>query len=272
MMNQYIDTAIEFLGYYGVKLLIAIVIYVVGKWVAKTIANTGQKLMTRAKVDAALIGFAHSLIYWALLFFAIIAALGQLGVQTASFVAIVGAAGLAIGLALQGSLANFAAGVLILIFRPFRLDDYIEAAGTAGTVEQITVFNTILTTPDNKRVIAPNAAVTAGNITNFSVNENRRVDLVVGISYRDDIDKARDAIKDVLAQHTLILPSPAATVAVVELGDSSVNFVVRPWCKSADYWTIHFDITEALKKRFDQEGISIPFPQTEVHLVKNDQG
>ena len=265
-MQEYIDQITPLAINYGAQLLIAIVIFIIGKWIAKTVANAVGKMMTKRGTDVALVGFVHSLLYWVLLLFAMIAALGQLGIQTASFVAIVGAAGLAVGLALQGSLSNFAAGVLILIFKPFKVGDYIEAAGTAGTVEKISIFTTELNTPDNKKVIAPNTSVTSGNIVNVSANKQRRVDLVAGIGYRDDIDKARKVLNEILSSHPAVLDSPAPTVAVVALADSSVNLVVRPWVNGADYWTVYFEVTESIKKRFDEEGISIPFPQRDVHL------
>jgi len=198
--------------------------------------------------------------------FIIIAALGKLGIQTASFVAILGAAGLAIGFALQGSLSNFASGVLLTIFRPFKAGDYVEAGGSAGIIEEISIFNTILKTPDNRKVIIPNSKVTGDNITNYSAKDVRRVELKFGIGYSDDIKKAKEVIEKVLKADTRVLNDPAYTVAVLELGDSSVNFAVRPWVKTSDYWPVLFDITENIKLSFDNNGISIPFPQTDVHL------
>ena len=209
--------------------------------------------------------------YILLLTFVILAALGQLGIQTTSFIAIIGAAGLAIGLALQGALANFAAGFLMIIFRPFKVGDFIQCAGVAGTVEEIQIFTTQLKTPDNKTIIVPNAKITSDNITNFSTKETRRVDLVFGIGYGDDIDNAKKVISDLLEKDERIMKDPPPTIAVVELADSSVNFVVRPWVKSGDYWDVHFDMTENIKKRFDAEGISIPFPQQDVHLYEHKE-
>lgn len=265
-MEDTLNTIYNYVAIYGVKVLLALVIFLVGKQAAKWISQLVQATMVKRKVDPALQYFASSLVYYALLTFVVIAVLGQLGIQTASFVAIIGAAGLAIGLALQGSLANFAAGFLILIFRPFRVGDYVEVAGTAGSVEKILIFTTELTTPDNKQVIIPNAAVTGGTITNYSAKDTRRVDLVFGIGYGDDIDKAKAVLQSIVDGDARILKDPAATIAVVELADSSVNFVVRPWVNSADYWGVYFDLMEGVKKRFDQEGISIPFPQRDVHL------
>jgi len=198
--------------------------------------------------------------------FFIIAALGQLGIQTTSFIAILGAAGLAVGLALQGSLSNFASGFLMIIFKPIRVNDYVEIAGTAGTVEELSIFTTTLKTPDNKTVIIPNASVTGGNIVNWTLKGTRRVDMVFGIGYDDDIDKARKIMEDVLAKDDRILKDQGIQVAVAELADSSVNFVVRPWAKAEDYWGVYLDAMENIKKAFDAEGISIPYPQQDVHM------
>jgi small conductance mechanosensitive channel len=201
----------------------------------------------------------------------IIAALNQFGIQTASLIAIVGAAGLAIGLALQGSLANFAAGFLMLIFRPFKTGDYIEGAGTQGTVEEIHLFTIQLKTPDNKTVIIPNAKLMGDNIINYSAKDKRRVDLVIGVSYSDNLSKVRQVLEDVLSKDNRVLKDPAPTIAVMELGDNSVNFAVRPWAKTDDYWNVYFDLTEDIKKRFDAESISIPFPQRDVHLFEHKE-
>ncbi len=227
--------------------------------------------MNKRQVDPTIVSFVANMTYIALLVFVVLAALGQLGIQTTSFIAIIGAAGLAIGLALQGSLANFAAGFLMIIFRPFKVGDYIEGAGVAGTVEVIQIFTTQLQTPDNKTVIIPNAGLTAGNITNYSAKGTRRVDLVMGIGYGDDIDKARTIMEDILAKDERILKEPAPKIAVVELADSSVNFVVRPWVKLEHYWDVYFDTTENIKKSFDAQGISIPFPQRDVHMYEHKE-
>lgn len=267
-MDSIVSTLIGWLTLYGVKIIAALVIFVIGKWVARKLGDVTEKLMVTRAVDAALVNFTSSLVYYALLVIVVIAALGQIGIQTASFVAIVGAAGLAIGLAMQGSLSNFAAGVLIIIFKPFRIGDYVEMAGTAGVVENIMIFTTEMKTPDNKKIIVPNSSVLGGVITNYSANETRRVDLVIGIGYDDDIDKAKGVIEGLINADERILKDPAPLVAVSELADSSVNFVVRSWVNSADYWGVYFSLTEAVKKRFDQEGISIPYPQQDVHLHK----
>jgi len=265
-MDISVDSIADYITFYGMKILIAVLIFFIGKKVAKWISNLTQSTMIKKQVDPALQHFISSLVYYALVAFVAIAALGQLGIQTASFVAIVGAAGLAIGLALQGSLANFAAGFLILMFRPFKIGDFVEVAGTAGVVQKIQIFTTELTTPDNKLIIIPNSGVTGGNITNFSAMDTRRVDLVFGIGYGDDIDKAKALIQSIVDADDRILKDPAVTIAVSELADSSVNFVVRPWVKAADFWGVYFGLTETVKKRFDEEGISIPFPQRDVHI------
>lgn len=253
---------------FGIKILTAILIVVVGRWVARLIRKTTEKMMARSKVDATLVTFVGNLIYIALLTFVVLAALAQLGIQTTSFIAVIGAAGLAVGLALQGSLANFAAGILMLLFRPFQVGDFIEGGGVSGIVEEMHIFTTQLRTPDNKTIIIPNAKITGDNITNYTKKENRRVDLVIGVSYGDDIEKVKSVVADVLNGDARVLKDPAPTIAVLELGDSSVNFAVRPWVKTGDYWNVYFDTTERIKKRFDAEGISIPFPQRDVHMYQ----
>ena len=265
-MEENLELIQELVVLYGVKILMALVIFVIGKWVVKKLSNMIESLMQKNEVDPAIRNFTGSIIYYTLLIFVCIAALGQLGIQTASFVAIVGAAGLAVGLALQGSLSNFAAGVLLLIFRPFKVGDFVEIAGTSGVIQSIQIFTTELNTPDNKKVIVPNGGVISGNIVNYSANDTRRVDLIFGIGYSDDIDSAKKVIEGILQADKRVLEIPEATVAVVELADSSVNFVCRPWVKTADYWGVYFDLTEAVKKAFDSNGISIPFPQQDVHM------
>ena len=262
----------ELVTIYGLRVLAAIVILIIGRWISMGIRNLVKRLMMKSNVDETVAKFAANLTYVALLAFVILAALGQLGIQTTSFVAVLGAAGLAIGLALQGSLANFAAGFLMIIFRPFRVGDYIEGAGVAGTVEEIQIFTTTLKTPDNKTVIIPNAKLTGDNIVNWTVKGTRRVDLVFGIGYGDDIDKARQTLKDVLDKDSRILKDPPYQISLSELADSSVNFVVRPWVKAADYWNVYFDTTENVKKAFDANDISIPFPQRDVHIYQHEGG
>ena len=257
------------LALYGIKVIAAIAILVIGNWIAKIFRKVVNNVMKKREVDPTLGTFAASLTYYALIAFVVLAALSQLGIQTTSFIAVIGAAGLAIGLALQGSLANFAAGFLMIIFRPFKVGDYIEGAGTAGTVEQIQIFTTQLQTPDNKTVIIPNASLTSNNIVNYSTKGTRRVDLVFGISYDDDIDKAKQILQEIIDADDRVLKDPAPVIVLAELADSSVNFYVRPWTNASDYWSFLFDTTEKVKKRFDAEGISIPFPQRDVHLYEH---
>lgn len=260
----------ELVTIYGIKVLAAIVIFIVGRWIAKGFRKLVKNVMNRRNIDPTITGFVGNLTYVLLLTFFVVAALGQLGIQTTSFIAILGAAGLAIGLALQGSLANFAAGFLMIIFRPFKVGDYIEGAGTAGTVEAIQIFTTLLKSPDNKTVIIPNAKLTADNIVNFTAKGTRRMDMVVGIGYDSDIDKARQILEELVTADDRVLKDPAHKIAVVELADSSVNFVVRPWVNASDYWDVWFDLTEKVKKRFDEAGISIPFPQRDVHVYQHN--
>jgi small conductance mechanosensitive channel len=266
--NNIISSLQTFAAFYGLKIIAAIVIFVVGRWVARALRNAIKKMMAKGDVDETLISFVGNLTYITLLAFVIIAALNQLGVQTTAFIAVIGAAGLAIGLALQGSLANFAAGVLMIIFRPFKAGDYIEGAGVAGTVEEVQIFATQLKTPDNKTIIVPNAKMMGDNITNYSAKDTRRVDMVIGVGYGDDLKKVREILEDILAKDDRILEDPAPTIGVLELGDNSVNFAVRPWVKKEDYWGAYFDVTETVKRRFDEEGISIPYPQRDVHLYE----
>ena len=268
-MNNILQTAKELIAVFGLKILAAIVIYVVGKWAAGVIKRFTLNVMKKSKVDETLINFVGHLVYIALLTFVVLAALSQLGIQTTSFIAILGAAGLAVGLALQGSLSNFAAGVLMMIFRPFKVGDFIEAGGAAGTVEEILIFTTQLKTPDNKTIIIPNAKITSDNIINITAKPIRRVDFVFGVSYGDDIDTVKKVIKEVLAEDGRILNDPPVTIGILALADSSVNFAVRPWVKTEDYWNVFFEINEKMKKRFDREGIAIPFPQRDVHLYEH---
>lgn len=248
------------------NIVIAAVIFSLGIWIAKRLRNYLSIFMEKRGVDAMLASFISSIAYILVVAFIVIAALGQLGVQTTSLVAIIGAAGLAVGLALQNSLSNFASGVLIIALRPFKVGDFIEAAGVAGVVEGIQIFSTQMRTGDNKLIIVPNSGITGGNIINYSAKETRRVDLVFGIGYDDDIKKAKDTLQDIVNADERILKDPEPVIAVSELADSSVNFIVRPWVKSGDYWGVYWDLTEAVKLRFDQEGISIPYPQQDVHM------
>ena len=256
----------ELLTVYGLKVLAALAIFIIGKIIAKMVKSGISKAMAKAKSDPILISFTSNMIYAGLLAFIIIAALGQLGIQTTSFIAILGAAGLAVGLALQGSLSNFAAGVLMIIFRPFKQGDFIEGAGASGVVEEVHIFNTVMRTGDNKTIIIPNSGLMNGNIVNYSTKPTRRLDLVIGIGYDDDIKKAKNVLNELMQQEARILKDPAPTLGLLELADSSVNFAVRPWVNSADYWGVHFDLLESIKLRFDEEGISIPYPQQDIHL------
>ncbi|BBO67541.1 mechanosensitive ion channel protein [Desulfosarcina alkanivorans] len=269
-MEEILEKVYQLLTVYGLKVLAALAIFIIGRWVAKGVRKLVERVMTKGKVDPTLISFTSNMAYIGLLAFIVIAALGQLGIQTTSFIAILGAAGLAVGLALQGSLSNFAAGFLLIIFRPFKVGDLIEGAGVFGVVEAIQIFTTQLKTADNKTVIVPNAKLTDDNIVNWTVKGTRRVDMVMGIGYEDDIDKARSLMTDVIAADDRILKDPAPQISVSELADSSVNFVVRPWVKVEDYWGVYFDLTEKIKKAFDANGVSIPFPQRDVHVYQHD--
>ncbi len=247
---------------------IAVAIVLIGRIAVKWIVGLIGKLMTRSHVDSILVNFVSSIVNAVLLLFVLIAALDQLGVDTTSMVALVGAAGLAVGLALQGSLQNFAAGVMMIVFRPFKLGDFIEAGGVSGIVESINIFSTVLKTVDNREIIIPNGQIYSGAITNYSARDTRRIDLVFGIGYDDDMLKAKQIMQGILAAHEGVLAEPAPGVAVAELADSSVNFNVRPWVKREDYWAVRADLIEAIKLAFDDNGISIPYPQMDVHLDK----
>lgn len=256
---------------FGINLVAAILIFYIGRAIARLLSRGLRRLMQSQEVDSILESFVSNLVYWALMAFVIIAAITKLGVQTASLIALVGAAGLAVGLAMQGSLANFAAGVLIVMFRPYRVGDWVEAAGISGSVVQVQILTTLLQTADNKQIIVPNGQIMNSIITNYSTNTTRRVDMVVGVSYDDDIDEVRKAILSLVDADERILKDPPCQIVVGELADSSVNFYVRPWVATADFWPVKFDLTEAVKKRFDEVGISIPFPQRDVHLFQKEE-
>lgn len=250
---------------YAVNIAAALITLVVGWFVANLFSHGLVRVMNNRRVDITITGFIGNLVKYAILAFVVIAALSRVGVQTASFVAIIGAAGLAVGLALQGSLSNFAAGVLLIVFRPFKAGDYVEVAGTAGSVTQVQIFTTVLTTPDNKVVVVPNANVLNGNIINYSRMTTRRVDMTFGIGYASDLLKAKEILEGLLAADSRILKDPAWTIAVSNLNSSSVDLVVRPWVNTADYWGVFFDMQEKVKLAFDEAGIEIPFPQMTVH-------
>ncbi len=253
------------MGFVGNVALAAAILYL-GRWVAKYVTDITRELLEKRGVDPVLATFGANVVYVGLLAVVIIAALGQVGIQTTSMIAILGAAGLAVALAFQGSLSNLASGILLVSFKPFAIGDFVEAGGTDGVVEKIEIFTTQIRTGDNKTVIIPNSVITGGSIINYSTKPNRRIDLVLGVGYGDDLDKVRSVIDEVLAADERILNDPAPTVGIVELADNSVNFAVRPWVDSADYWPVHFDLHEIFKKRFDAEGINIPYPQRDVHM------
>ncbi len=249
-----------------VQIAMAAAIFYAGRIAARWISRLLENQMRKYGLEEMLVRLAGNTAYWAMIGVVILAALDQLGVNTTSALAAFGAAGLAVGLALKDSLSNFAAGVMIALFQPFKLGHYIEAAGTAGTVREVEMFNTTLLTPDNKRVVVPNRLIYNDTIVNYSAEKTRRIDMVFGIGYEDDMDKARGIIESILKEDDRILDDPAPVVAVNELADSSVNFVVRPWCKKEDYWDVRFALVEQIKSSFDQNGISIPFPQQDVHM------
>lgn len=260
----------DLLVQYAVNLISALLILFIGNLIVKGIANGVAKVLRKKKMDDAVVEFLHSLVRYLLFVIVLIAALGRLGVQTASVVAVIGAAGLAIGLALQGSLSNFAAGVLIVSFRPFKSGDYVEIGGVAGSVESIQIFSTVLKTPDNKMVVVPNGSVIGSPITNYSRHATRRIDYVIGVSYDADLKKTKEVLTRVVAAEPRVLKDPEPTVGVVALADSSVNFVVRPWVKTEDYWGVYFDLLQAIKEELDKENIGIPYPQMDVHLNKQE--
>jgi len=269
-MEEMIANSQDILLNYGLKVLAAIAIFLVGKWVSNLLTRLVRRLMEKSGVEAILVNFIANITYAALLVFVVLAALNQLGIQTTSFIAVIGAAGLAIGLAMQDSLSNFAAGVMLIIFRPFKTGDFIEAAGTSGTVLQINIFTTTLKTGDNRLIHVPNGNIISGNIVNFSANETRRIDLLYGIGYDDDIKQAKAIIEHILKSDDRVLDEPAPTIGVAELADSSINIAVRPWVKTEDYWATLFALNEIVKEKFDEAGISIPYPQTDIHLIKQD--
>jgi small conductance mechanosensitive channel len=267
-MGGMVEEFQEALTSYGPNLVAAAVILLLGWSAAKLLGSFVRRMMRRAEVDPTLVAFVGSLTYIAVLTLVVIAALGKLGVNTTSFAAVVAAAGLAIGFALQGSLANFAAGIMLILFRPFKVGDFVEAADVSGVVEEVQMFATVLKTPDNKQIIIPNASITGGSITNYSAKDVRRVDLVFGISYEDDIKLAKTTVEAIFASDDRILKDPPPTIGVLELADSSVNLAVRPWVRMADYWDVFFALNERVKLEFDAREISIPFPQRDVHMTQ----
>jgi len=251
---------------WGMRVVGGIALLIVGRIVAGVVRTGTGKALRRARIDETLIPFITSLVYYLLIAFVVVAVLGLFGIPTASFIAVLGAAGLAVGLALPGTLSNFAAGVMLLIFRPFRAEDFVDVGGTAGSVQAIGVFSTTLHTPDNVLVVVPNSSVYGQTIKNFSANDQRRIDLVIGVSYGDDLGKTASTIESVLKSDSRVLTDPAPFVGVLELADSSVNFAVRPWVKKEDFWQTKCDLTRALKGALEKAGCSIPYPQQDVHM------
>jgi small conductance mechanosensitive channel len=270
VVQESMDNLIALLSTWGLQVVGAIAVLVIGRWIAGLVRGGVRRALERASVDASLVPFLAGGAYYLILAVVLIAVLSLFGVETTSLIAVLGAAGLAVGLALQGTLSNFAAGVMLLLFRPFKAGDYIDAGGTAGSVAEIGVFTTTMNTPDNVRIVVPNSAIFGAVIKNYSANDTRRNDLVVGISYGDDIGKALATVKAVLGADARVLADPEPVIAVSELGDSSVNLVVRPWCQSSDYWALRFDLTRKLKEELERAGCSIPFPQRDVHLFRSD--
>jgi small conductance mechanosensitive channel len=258
----------QLVALYGLRILAAAGIMIAGRIAAGLLRSFARRMAEKTRADTTITTFVGNIVYATILVFSLLAALGQLGVETTAFIAVLGAAGLAVGLAFQGSLANFSAGFLMVVFRPFRVDDFVEGGGVTGVVRDIGIFTTTIMTPDNRRVIVPNAKLTGDIIINYTAEKQRRVDLTVGVSYDADIDKVRDVLMDEVMSVEGVLKDPAPQIAVRELGDSSVNFVVRPWTEPAKYWDVYFAVTEAVKKRLDREGISIPYPQRDVHIKK----
>ncbi len=267
-MKELMPKLIEWISAFGLKLIAAIAILIIGKFVIKGIKKLLTKALEKKKVDKEVISFTESLTYSVLWVFVIIAALAQLGIQTSSFLAVIGAAGLAVGLALQGSLSNFAAGFLMIILRPFKVDDYVEAGGVSGIVKNINIFTTEFVSFDNKKIIVPNSQIMNGTITNYTAEKIRRVDFKFGVGYESDIKKVKGIFNKLIKEHKLILKDPQPFVRMGNLGDSSLDFTVRVWTKTEDYWTVHFDLTENIKEEFDKENINIPFPQMDVHMIK----
>jgi small conductance mechanosensitive channel len=265
-MNINVDAVWSWISVYSLNIIGAILIFIVGKWLARRISNLLLKLLKKNNIDPALVSFLGNLTYYALIVLVVVAAAGRLGINTTSFLTVIGAAGLAVGLALKDSLSNFAAGVMLVLFRPFTIGDVVSTAGITAKVEKITIFNTLFCSPDNQLIIVPNNKIISDIITNINAKDTRRVDLTVGISYSDDISKTKEILARLAKEDSRILADPAPTIAVAELADSSVNLVFRPWVKTEDYWDVRFELTEKIKNTLDEAGISIPFPQQDVHL------
>ncbi|MDT8879874.1 mechanosensitive ion channel [Halomonas saccharevitans] len=272
MNSQWISDFVQMQGTnFAINLVAAAAIFVVGRWAAKLVHRFSLKAMRRGKVDPLLVKFLGNILYALLLAFVVLAAISQVGIQTTSLIAVIGAAGLAVGLALQGSLANFAAGVLVIIFRPYKIGDYVEAGGVAGVIEDVQIFTTELKTGDNRKIIVPNGQMMSGAITNVSAHDTRRVDLAVGVGYEADIDTVRRVLQGVVADDSRVLADPAPNIRMSAMGDSSVTWIVRPWVSAGDYWDVYWEMIEEIKRRFDREGISIPFPQRDVHVYHHGE-
>ncbi len=268
-MQHVIDTSVNLVSTWGLRVVGAIAVLVIGRLVAAAVRRAIRRGLERAKIDATLVPFLANGTYYLVLSFVLIAVLSLFGVQTASLIAVLGAAGLAVGLALQGTLSNFAAGVMLLIFRPFKVGDFIDAAGTMGSVMEIGIFSTTLKSPDNIKIVLPNSQVYGQTIKNFNGYDTRRIDLVIGVSYDNDLQVALDTIRSVVTADPRVMAEPEVQIAVSNLGDSSVDIVVRPWCAGADYWTLRFDLTRRLKEDLEAAGCSIPYPQRDVHLIQS---
>lgn len=269
-MEKFIEKAIEWASSSGIAVITALLILILGIWVAKILKGTTRRVMIKREVEPTLVKFGTNILYAILVIFVVTAALNNLGIQTTSIIAVLGAAGLAIGLALQSSLSNFAAGVMILIFHPFRVGDFIEGGGVMGSVEELGIFSTHLKTPDNKSIFVPNGSLAGNNLTNYTKNDIRRMDLVVGVGYGEDVRVVKEVLRGIISEEDRFLKDPAPNVAVLELADSSVNFAFRPWVRTAEYWDVYFAVMEKIKLRLDEKGIEIPFPQRVVHHV-NEQ-
>ncbi len=265
-IEQAVQNVVTLMSTWGLQLVGALAVLIIGRFLCNVARKSVRRAMEARKVDPSLIPFISNLVYFILLAAVVIAVLGLFGIQTTSLVAVLGTAGLAIGLALQGTLSNFSAGVMLLLFRPFHVGDYIETSGVAGTVSEIGVFSTTLHTPDNVKIIVPNSGIFGATIKNYSANDTRRNDIVLGVSYGDDLSTAIAVVNSVLGKDSRVLPEPAPVVAVAELADSSVNLVVRPWCRKEDYWALRFDLIRSLKEELEKGGCSIPYPQRDVHL------
>lgn len=267
LLNDNVELINQYVIPWAINISLAIIIYVVGRWIVSLVVKAIDRLMERSKVDESLRDFAGNIIATALTIIVIIAALEQLGINTTSVLAVFAAAGLAVGLALKDSLSNFSAGVMLIIFKPFKIGDVINAAGSTGTVETIRIFNTLLRTPDNQEITVPNSHIYGGSITNITTRDTRRIDLVIGIGYDDNIGKAKQLLEEIVARQDAILDEPAPTIMVLELGESSVDLAVRPWVKTEDYWIVRSELLQTIKETFDDQGISIPYPQRDLHLV-----